>query len=236
MVDPNIHIGEIYGIYEIIGILPDRDKRNRAIYKGKCLKCGYEKIGAFGEFSAPSKIASVCNHKRANGDPIPYGHKWNNKRIGNIFKGMARRCYNKNDKSYRWYGEKGIKICEEWLNNPKSFEQWAMENGYNDKLTIDRKYEDQDYCPENCQWVTGNANAKYKSTTRMIDVDGESHTGREWADILGIGTNIINTYIREYGEKNTKEFIRRYLKRPYKEPKGRQSYYDLYMNNDDISF
>ena len=43
MIDPKTHIGETYGIYEIIDILPSRDKYGHLVYRGKCLKCGYEK-------------------------------------------------------------------------------------------------------------------------------------------------------------------------------------------------
>ena len=50
---------------------------------------------------------------------------------------MKQRCYNPNEKSYKWYGAKGIKICDEWINSPKSFEEWSLQNGYNDNLTID---------------------------------------------------------------------------------------------------
>ena len=147
---------------------------------------------------------------------------------------MKSRCYNKEDKNYRWYGAKGIKICDEWLDNPKAFEEWAMNHGYSDNLTIDRKDENKNYCPENCTWVTLENNSKYKSTTSLVEVDGEIHTGREWSEKLGLGINVINTYIRKYGEKNTKEFIRCYLNNPGCKPKNAQSYYDLYINGQDL--
>ena len=154
---------------------------------------------------------------------------WENKRISKIFHDIKSRCYNPNDKNYRWYGEKGIKVCDEWMNNPKSFEEWALNNGYTDNMTIDRIEEDKDYCPENCQWVVLENNSRYKSTTSYIYVNGEVHTGREWAEILGLGINRINIYIREYGIENTREFIRRYLDNPGLHPSHHQSFYDLYM-------
>jgi hypothetical protein len=143
---------------------------------------------------------------------------------------MKDRCYNSNDKSYRWYGAKGIQIYDEWIENPKSFEDWAVENGYDDSLTIDRINENKDYCPENCRWVTLEDNSKYKSSTSLISVDGETHTGRDWAQVLGLGVNTINMYVRKYGLYNTIEFIRRYKKNPTLKPKLKnQSYYSLYM-------
>lgn len=143
---------------------------------------------------------------------------------------MKDRCYNKNNKSYRCYGARGIKVCDEWMRNPESFESWSLTNGYDDNLTIDRVNENGDYSPDNCRWVTSEDNSKYKSTTSIIDVDGTIHTGKDWAKTLGLGVNIINTYIRKYGLDNTIEFIKRYMNNPRIERKPNQSYYDLYMN------
>jgi len=156
--------------------------------------------------------------------------KWNNRRIRSIFSDMKQRCYNKNNKTYRWYGEKGIKICNEWLDNPLLFEEWSLQNGYEDNLTIDRIDEDKDYSPDNCRWIENVENAKYKSTTSIIDIDGEKHTGKDWSRILGFNVNMINKYIRKHGLENTIEFIKKFTSEPNKNRKHNQSYYELYMN------
>lgn len=224
------HVGETYGIYTLIEFLNEKDKYGHYLYKGKCKICGYETVRPFSHFSAPSAITNNCKHLDRNGNYYNFNkYNWSNERIGSIFNGIKDRCYNKNNKSYKWYGEKGIKICKEWIDNPKLFENWALSNGYKDDLTIDRIDENKDYCPENCRWVTNINNAKYKSTTSLIEVDGETHTGKDWAKILGFGPNLINNYIRKYGLENTIEFIKKYQANPILKPKGNQSYYDLYM-------
>lgn len=154
--------------------------------------------------------------------------KWQNKNLRKIFKGMKDRCYNPNLKDYRWYGAKGIKVCDEWLAYPKLFEEWAFANGYKTGLTIDRIKEDKDYTPENCRWVTGAFNAKYKSSTRIIEVDNVKHTGREWPEFLNLGTNTINTMLRKYPEEQVKEFIRRRLKDLTKTRKPTQTWMNVY--------
>lgn len=123
---------------------------------------------------------------------------------------MKDRCYNPNEKTYRRYGGRGISICEEWLNDPKKFEEWSLANGYADNLTIDRINVDLNYSPDNCRWVTMENNSRYKSTTSLIEVDGIVLTGREWAQKLNLGINVINKYIRQYGLENTREFIKLY--------------------------
>lgn len=103
-----------------------------------------------------------------------------------------------------------------------------MSHGYRDDLTIDRIEEDRDYCPENCRWVTIEENTKFKSTTRIIEVDGEQHTGREWADVLHLGTNTINMLLRSFSEEKVKQFMKERKKDFTKHRKSHQTWFDVY--------
>lgn len=208
-IDPRIHVGEQYGIFTIEDVLPEKDKYGHWIYKAVCIECGFEKFSHYGKIKKP--IITTCSHIDQNNQYKHYENNWENRRIGNIFSGMKRRCYSHGHKDYNRYGARGIKICDEWLNNPKSFEDWSLSNGYADNLIIDRINEDKDYCPENCEWTPRDINSKYKSTTNLINVDGEVHSGRDWAKILNLSTNQINNYIRKYGMDYTIEFIRKLL-------------------------
>lgn len=70
-----------------------------------------------------------------------------------VFKAMHQRCENPNDHSYKWYGARGISVCDTWKDF-KVFQQWALVSGYKKGLTIERKNGDGNYCPENCAWIT----------------------------------------------------------------------------------
>lgn len=83
-----------------------------------------------------------------------------NGRLYRIWQNMKRRCYDKNFKAYKNYGYKGVLVCNEWLKSFENFYKWAMDNGYNDDLTIDRIDVNGNYEPNNCQWITRSENTK----------------------------------------------------------------------------
>ena len=197
------NIGKRIGIYEVVHLCDYKSNDGHKIYHVRCSVCGWETNCQLRWL----KIAKSCRHKSASGRSKFDHVDWKNKRIASIFRGMECRCYNKNDKMYRFYGAKGIEVCDEWLENPKSFEIWSLENGYADDLTIDRIDSGEDYSPENCRWVTSKFNARYKSTTRLIEVDGVVKTGREWAKALNLGLNTINMIVRKNGLDCCKKFI-----------------------------
>ena len=76
------------------------------------------------------------------------------RRLASIYQGMKQRCYNTKRPHYKYYGGRGIVICDEWLNNPQAFYDWSMANGYQENLTIDRINNDGNYEPQNCRWVS----------------------------------------------------------------------------------
>ena len=103
----------------------------------------------------PQRRAAIhIQHGDARGD-----RNGGKQRLYVIWKEMRTRCYNKNDSVYKYYGAKGVKICDEWSNYP-AFRWLALMNGYHNELVIDRLNPDGDYHPDNCEWVTGTENTR----------------------------------------------------------------------------
>lgn len=107
-------------------------------------------------------------------------------RLKNIYDMMVYRCTSaKYDKS-QYYSERGISVCDEWINSYKSFEKWALNNGYEDGLTIDRINNDDGYYPGNCRWATRKEQANNRSSNHFVTWNGETKTISQWSEITGI--------------------------------------------------
>lgn len=112
---------------------------------------------------------------------------------------IKERCYNKKSTGFYNYGGRGIKMCDMWKNNPKSFYDWAVKHGYKDKLTIERIDVNGDYCPENCRWATSKEQANNRRNNRFIAWNNENKTMKEWAEYFNINYNTFRSYIKIHG-------------------------------------
>lgn len=110
----------------------------------------------------------------------------NNRRLRNILSGIKKRCYNKNAINYKYYGERGIVVCDEWKNDTESFIKWSILNGYREELSIDRIDVNGNYEPSNCRWVDNYKQANNKSDTLYIEYLGKTKSLAEWCKEFNI--------------------------------------------------
>ena len=97
---------------------------------------------------------------------------------------MNRRCNNPNSEEYRYYGAKGILICERW----KVFENFREDMGERPEgKTIDRFPDNAgNYEPGNCRWATKREQALNRKTTVWVEHKGKRLCLKDWGKELGV--------------------------------------------------
>ncbi len=154
--------------------------------------------------------------RHGDASPTAPGH-----RLYALWCGIKRRCYYPKIPGYSDYGGRGIRMCDEWLNDYKAFRTWAIENGYDinvprGECTIDRIDIDGDYSPENCRFVDIATQNDNKSNVIHVEYHGETHNLKQWAEIFGINyTTLQNRY--HCGYTGDKLFSKEKLPKPTKE-------------------
>lgn len=124
-------------------------------------------------------------------------HGLSHSRLYAIWNGMVRRCHNPKAQRYNDYGGRGIEVCEEWRSDFMAFRAWALENGYREDLSIDRKDNDGNYCPENCRWATDAEQANNMSSNTLISFNGKTKNVKQWSEDTGISyTALISRFSR----------------------------------------
>ena len=133
-----------------------KQKKRFGIYKCPICKDEFRTQSAHVK-SGHTKQCMSCARKHGRKHKT---HGMKGTRLYSIFSGMNDRCYNEKSSNYHNWGERGVGICTEWLNDRGLFFSWALENGYKEDLTIDRIESDKGYCPSNCRWVNKEAQAQ----------------------------------------------------------------------------
>lgn len=118
-------------------------------------------------------------------------------RIYGIWNGIINRCENPNRKAYSRYGGRGIKVCEEW-HDFINFYNWAINNGYQENLSIDRIDNKGNYEPSNCRWATAKEQSINRSSNRYFTINGETRCLKEWCEIYNISYKAVFARIYKY--------------------------------------
>lgn len=163
-------------------------KHKKRYWKCKC-DCGnYVIVCASQLISGKTKSCGCLRKEKSKQNTIKMHttHGFTKTKLYNVWRGMKKRCYLKSHVYYKNYGGRGIKVCEEWLNDFINFYNWAMSNGYRDDLTLDRINPDGNYEPSNCRWATYKEQNNNKRNNIFLTFNGTTKSIYEWSKITGI--------------------------------------------------
>lgn len=146
-------------------------------------ECGKEKIAYASDLKSGHTKSCGCHKIKCLLNSVNF-HGKRHTRLYTTWSNMKQRCYNQNSERYKDYGGRGITVCEEWIHDFMSFYIWAIQNGYAENFTLDRKDNDKGYSPDNCRWATYKEQANNKRNNVLITYKGEIKTLSQWADEL----------------------------------------------------
>ncbi len=116
-----------------------------------------------------------------------------------LWESMKKRCSYKKGMAYKYYGSRGISVCDEWIHDAKSFIEWCVSNGWEKGLQIDRIDNDKGYSPTNCQFLTRSHNiAKTGLNSRNTSgykgvhfVNDPRHKKKKWKAVITYNQKVI---------------------------------------------
>ena len=117
-------------------------------------------------------------------------------RLSRIYSMMKQRCYNSKMPNFKYYGARGIAVCDEWRNDSQSFYEWAILNGYKEELTLDRIDNNGNYEPSNCRWVDMKKQTRNNSRNHIVKLNGIERPLIEWTEIYKINYKTVRDRLK----------------------------------------
>lgn len=179
--------------------IPKKPRHSRMCYENVKF-CSRECAGT--SKKKEDTIANLSKKRRIERESkIGYGFASRNSThpIYNTWKGMRHRCNRPKNPFYKNYGARGIFVCEEWNNDFHVFAKWAMDNGWEKGLTLDRINNNGNYEPQNCRWVSRTVQLRNKRTNIFLTCDGKTQTITDWANEIGVPLATLQKRIKLWG-------------------------------------
>lgn len=165
-------------------------------WKCRC-SCGNETIKPTHELRS-GKTSSCGCFRLELGKQRATTHGLSKTKLYHIFLSMKARCYRPTAEYYENYGGRGIKICEEWMQDYMVFHHWAMTHGYKEGLTIERINNDGNYEPDNCKWIPFVEQAKNTRRVHRVVYKGKQMVLSDLCKLTQIAPQTIKKYEAQF--------------------------------------
>lgn len=180
------YIGEVFNGCEIIGY-----QNRTSQFLMRCLKCNSTFVRNRATVVLQKAKCDCSKTKKVHHTDGFCGTK-----IRSVYMSMLDRCNNPRSHAYQDYGGRGIKVCLLWEQDFREFYKWAIENGYEKGLTLDRIDNNGDYSPDNCRWASRKTQANNRRSNVMVLDNGTKCTIAQLSEKTGINYNTLYSRIR----------------------------------------
>lgn len=168
--------------------------------------CGNQKIAVGAELRKGNIRSCGCFQKEVAKNRLTK-HGLTSTRLYGVWQDMRQGCLNPNSKAYKYYGGRGITVCDEWKDDFKAFYDWAMENGYKEEImpsgynywTIERINNDGNFEPDNCCWANRVAQGNNRQNNHLIEQENEVLTLAQTAKQKGVSRITLGARMSRYG-------------------------------------
>ncbi len=193
-------VGQRFG--KLVGLeRTGSSKHGFSLWLCRC-DCGNEKIILANSLKTGNTVSCGCykiNKRKGFKPNLRHGNR-SRKATTKTYKiwcAIKKRCLDKNHDNYKYYGGRGIKVCDRWLN---SFESFIEDMGPCPVgMTIERIDNNGNYEPDNCKWATRKEQARNRTDNRWIEYNGKKMILADWAKEIGITSSCLSMRINGYG-------------------------------------
>lgn len=185
-------VGEVFGRLTILSL--NHKLGTRARVHVRCV-CGIEKLVTKSGLLAGSTQSCGCYRRELKAaECLTHGMAYSAEY--STWGTMLARCRNPNDQAYSYYGARGIKVCDDWLQFKNFYRDMGKKPiGH----TLDRKNTDEDYSKDNCRWATIVEQNSNKRNSVRYEFNGKLFRVKELADLAGISAKTMNTRLARDG-------------------------------------
>lgn len=189
------YIGDHHG--ELVVVMFIRKVVGGSVYKCRC-SCGNVKEYYLGNLRSGKSRSCGCKKSKHISEKVRI-HGGRHTRLYSIWTNMKTRCSNPNSPNYQTYGAKGIKVCSEWDRSFVKFEKWALQNGYEENLSLDRIDNSKGYNPLNCRWANDKTQSRNRKYAWFIEIDGITKHAKEWCLKYGVNYKTAHNRFKKLG-------------------------------------
>lgn len=198
--------GKRYGKLIVLGFCEYKYSKSghKNCYWNCLCDCGNEKVVSSDSLRSSNVRSCGCIKTQRNAEYFTT-HNKTHIRLYSIYTDVKQRCFNPNSKAYFYYGGRGIVMCDEWKNNFCLFYDWAIENGYEESLTLERIDVNGNYEPSNCTWIPAREQSKNRRNSHYITHNGTTKTLSDWSRELKVSRQTLRKWENESNGENAIE-------------------------------